>query len=90
LQWIARSSPANCGSWGRGAIVPLNTVTNTPGKPIRISHTGPVTTIVMTPDGKTVYVAAMNEIVPVSTATNQPGRPIRVPYGMPGGAVITP
>jgi hypothetical protein len=46
--------------------------------------------ITFTPDGKTVYVVASNEVVPVNTATNQPGQPIRVPYGMPGGAVITP
>jgi DNA-binding beta-propeller fold protein YncE len=88
LQWIARSSPANCGTWGRGAIVPFSTVTNTPGQPVRV---GRAAAIAITPDGKTVYVSTTGgTVVPVSTATNQPGRPIRVPYGMPGGAVITP
>jgi DNA-binding beta-propeller fold protein YncE len=47
--------------------------------------------IAITPNGKTAYITGPGAVVvPVSTATNQPGQPIRVPYGMPGGAVITP
>jgi DNA-binding beta-propeller fold protein YncE len=70
------------------AVVPISTATNTPGRPIQVGFNA--LEIAITPDGKTVYVVASNEVVPVNTATNQPGQPIRVPYGMPGGAVITP
>ena len=54
-------------------LVPINTVTNTPGKPIRV---GSGATIAITPDGKTLYAGTMNKVVPVSTATNTPGKPI--------------
>ena len=72
-----------------GTVVPVSTATNTPGRAIHIG--GFAGQITFTPDGKTAYVEGLGgTIVPFSTVTNQPGQPIRVPYGMPGGAVITP
>ena len=70
-----------------GRVVPINTATGTPGKAILI---GVGTTIAITPDGKTVYAAALNKVVPISTATNRPGKPIRLHYGIAGEIVATP
>jgi DNA-binding beta-propeller fold protein YncE len=72
-----------------GQVVPINTATNTPGKPIIVGY-GSV--IGITADGKTVYAAARNKVVPISTATNKPGKTIRLPspYGLPGQVVTTP
>ena len=77
-------------------MLPFSTVTNTPGKLIKIA--GGAYAIAITPDGNTAYVAseprqkpAVNctgrtgEVTPISTATNLPGRPIRVacdPYAV--------
>ena len=61
------------------AVIPVNTATNTPGKPIRLSHGE--SDITITPDGKTLYVAGWDTITPISTATNTPGKPIRVSTG---------
>jgi hypothetical protein len=61
-------------------LVPINTVTNTPGKPIRV---GTLAGAAFTPDGKTAYVEGpTGTVIPISTATNSPGKPIPVP--MPG------
>jgi DNA-binding beta-propeller fold protein YncE len=71
-----------------GAVTPISTATNTPGKPIRI---GKSLAIAITPNGKTLYAAALNKVVPISTATNTPGKPIsQVGYGYPSELVITP
>ena len=44
-----------------------------------------------TPDGKTLYGAALNKVIPISTATNTPGKPIRpVRTGYPREIVIAP
>jgi hypothetical protein len=51
----------------------------------------PVLEMAITPDGKTLYAAAINKVVPISTATNTPGKPIRpVSPGIPREIVITP
>jgi DNA-binding beta-propeller fold protein YncE len=59
-------------------IVPISTVTNTAGKPIRVSS--PVDALAITPDGETLYAASStptgNTVTPISTATNTPGKPI--------------
>jgi DNA-binding beta-propeller fold protein YncE len=63
-----------------GELTPINTATNTPGKPIRMGTLGG---LAFTPDGKTAYIEGpKGAVVPVSTATNTPGPPIHVP--MPG------
>jgi hypothetical protein len=72
-----------------GMVTPINTGTNTAGKPIRLSVYADQ--IVITPDGKTVYAAAVNRVIPISTATNTPGKPIHIPIrGAHPSAVITP
>jgi DNA-binding beta-propeller fold protein YncE len=75
------------------AVVPINTVTGTPGKPIRVSHGE--SAIAITPDGKTVYVDGgggdghPGYVTPINTVTDTPGMPIRVSTGA-GNMAITP
>jgi DNA-binding beta-propeller fold protein YncE len=60
--------------WSTGAtIVPISTATNTAGQPIPVSTNG---AFAITPDGKTLYAAALHGVVPISTATNTPGKVI--------------
>jgi DNA-binding beta-propeller fold protein YncE len=63
-------------------VVPVSTVTRTASRPVTFSP-GPgshPSALVITPDGKTVYVAgALGTVTPISTITNKPGRPI--PFG---------
>jgi DNA-binding beta-propeller fold protein YncE len=63
------------------AVIPVNTATNTPGKPIHVGVGGawPGGMIVITPDGKTAYVTtASGTITPINTATGTPGKPIHI------------
>jgi DNA-binding beta-propeller fold protein YncE len=72
------------------AVIPINTATNTPGTPIRLSHGE--SDIAITPDGKTLYVEGSDTITPISTATHTPGTPIRISAGAGSKAnmAITP
>jgi hypothetical protein len=58
-----------------GYVTPINTVTNTPGRPIPVAAEA----IAVTPDGKTLYAATRQGIIPVSTAISTSGKPIRLP-----------
>lgn len=59
-------------------VIPVNTATNTAGKPIRLGGSFPWE-MSIGPDGKTVYIANLpNTVVPISTATNTAGNPIRL------------
>jgi DNA-binding beta-propeller fold protein YncE len=95
---------SNVGS-GANAVTPVNTATNTPGKPIHVGVAGmpPILggMIVITPDGKTVYVTygtnsvpyGTHAVIPISTATNTPGKPIylgRNPLNQPYFIAVTP
>jgi DNA-binding beta-propeller fold protein YncE len=69
-----------------GEIYPIATATNTMEKPIRAGQgAGGLYQMVMTPDGKTLYVVSSNPVaagpsyvIPISTATNTPGKPIKI------------
>lgn len=71
-----------------GGVTPISTATNTPGKPIELRLPGgPYSSqffkMAITPDGKTLYVAAAyltgpSVVIPIATATNTPGKPIRL------------
>ena len=52
-----------------GAVTPITTATNRPGKPITVGDWPEA--IAITPDGKTVYVASINSntVTPISAAT---------------------
>jgi hypothetical protein len=78
---------ASAASGNGYAVTPISTATNTAGKPIRI---GSDVTIVITPDGKTVYAATWGKVIPISTATNTPGKPIHIVFGLPQAIAITP
>jgi YVTN family beta-propeller protein len=82
----------------RGTATPIDTATNTPGKPIDVGSEPFAITV--TPDGKTVYVAntwentgrpasAPGTVTPIATATNTPGAPIEV-GSQPWAFAITP
>jgi YVTN family beta-propeller protein len=43
----------------------------------------------VTPDGRTAYVTSQGGVVPIDTATNRPGKRIRV-RGYPRGIAVTP
>jgi DNA-binding beta-propeller fold protein YncE len=85
--------PANCAAApaagsGSATVTPISTATNKPGKAIKA---GPIAflTVVITPNGKTVYVASSLGVIPIRTATNKPGKTIKV-AGSPGLIAITP
>jgi YVTN family beta-propeller protein len=71
-------------------VRPVNLVTSTPGKPIKVGS-NPYA-IAITPDGKTAYVANANSgtVTPIATATNTPGKPINVGLPGPEAIAITP
>jgi DNA-binding beta-propeller fold protein YncE len=80
----------------RATVTPISTATNTPGTRIPVGggrfNEGPYgggELIAVTPDSKTVYVAAGPTVTPISTATNTPGKPIAV-GGVPVGIAVTP
>jgi DNA-binding beta-propeller fold protein YncE len=63
---------------GIGMINPIPVATNRLRKPIRLNCRG-ICTLAAAPDGKTVYVAAVDAVIPISTAAGRPGKPIHVP-----------
>jgi hypothetical protein len=72
---------------GVHTVTPINTATNTPGKPIRLGS-NPTALIAITPDGKTAYVGTTGTVIPISTATNTPGKPIRIGAGVPAEEMV--
>jgi YVTN family beta-propeller protein len=72
-----------------GTATPIATATNTAGPPITVGSRP--FTIVITPDGRTAYVAngASGTVTPIATATNTAGPPITVGSG-PFGIAMTP
>jgi YVTN family beta-propeller protein len=80
-------------NWTSGTVMPVNLDTNTADTAINIG--GPLSAIVMTPDGATAYVLNTGgTVVPIYTSTNTAGTPIpvgRTAYGMaiaPDGKTI--
>jgi YVTN family beta-propeller protein len=59
-------------------VTPITIATNTAG-PAITTGTGR-RAIVITPDGKTAYLASnrANTVTPITVATNTPGKPIKV------------
>ena len=57
-----------------GVVTPISTATNRPGRPVRVAC-DPYA-VVVTPDGKTVWVGSRNWVTPISTATDKPGTPL--------------
>jgi YVTN family beta-propeller protein len=75
----------------QGALTPISTATNIPGRPIPLGpDLAQPQVMAMTPDGKTIYVAeGLNTVTPVSTVTNTAGKPI--PVGLqPTQILFTP
>src|SRR5205823_27734 len=61
-----------------GRLVPISTAANRAGKPIRLAIDG---SVVVTPDGKTIYAGTGGTVTPIHTATNTPGKPIHIRTG---------
>jgi YVTN family beta-propeller protein len=83
------------GEAGKGTVTPINTATNTAGKPIPIRHAAfplDANLMVITPDGKTIYVAGLTTLTPIGTATNTALPAIRVAprHGSDTAIAITP
>jgi len=72
-----------------GWVTPINTMTNRPGKPIKVGDS-PLA-VAITPGGKTAYVAnsGSGTVIPIATATNTPGKPIKS-GNSPAWIAITP
>jgi len=71
-----------------GAVTPISVRTGAAGRPIEV---GPNSSIISTPDGRTVYIADDDSdwVRPVATATGRAGRPIIV-VTEPVAMAITP
>src|SRR6266566_2143105 len=68
-------------------VTPIDVATGKPGGLIPAASSGAA--LAVTPDGRTVYVAARaGTVTPVDVATGQPGRPISVPE--PSALAVTP
>jgi DNA-binding beta-propeller fold protein YncE len=59
-------------------VTPVDTATGTAGRPVAVDDGKGGSTITISPEGKTLYVAALSSVIPVSTATGQTGTPIPV------------
>ena len=70
---------------GSVGVVPIQTTTNRPGKPIRLGFFP--FRIAITPNGKTAYATSDSGLTPINTATNTPGKAIK---GLSGPIAITP
>ena len=70
-------------------MTPVNTATNTAGKPITVGK-GP-RYIAITPNGKTAYVvnSVSDTVTPINTAANKASKAIKVGSD-PGPIAITP
>ncbi len=78
---VVTAKTAYVASFGSGTVTPISTATNKAG-PIRVRPTFSLlggTPMVLTPNGKTVYVSTAHGVVPISTATNAAGKPIDAP-----------
>jgi YVTN family beta-propeller protein len=60
-------------------VTPINTATNRALKPIKVGNYA--SAIVITPDGKTVYVGSGPGVTPFSTVTGKAGKSIRIRNG---------
>lgn len=79
--------------YGGTSLTPISTRTGRAGKPIPLHAARGISTMVITPDGRTGYAASAsvkdNTVTPISLATNTAGKPLNVP-GTALNLVITP
>jgi YVTN family beta-propeller protein len=78
---------ANGPQGGEGDIAPIDTSTDQPGPPI-LPNTVP-TSMVMTPNGETLYVTDDGSVYPIDVSTDQTGPPIKIAGG-PDAIAVTP
>jgi DNA-binding beta-propeller fold protein YncE len=75
-----REKPTATCTGQTGVVTPISTATNLAGHPFRVAC-DPYA-IVVTPDGKTVWVGSQHWVTPISTATDKPGKPITFRGGL--------
>jgi DNA-binding beta-propeller fold protein YncE len=66
---------------GNDEVVPISTASNRPGQPVQVPGVASNFVMLMSPDGKTVYIITFMDydtIIPVSMAAHTVGRPISV------------
>ncbi|HEV2378000.1 MAG TPA: hypothetical protein VGS19_38290 [Streptosporangiaceae bacterium] len=94
----SRASPARpviayvTGGSDTATVTPIRTATNTALPPIKVGNANELLeTIVVTPDGTTVYVVneLANTVTPIRTATNTALPPVKV-GSLPVAIAITP
>ena len=84
-----RQGPAVTCTGQTGVVTPISTATNLPGRLIRVAC-DPYA-IVVTPDGKTVWVGSRDWVTPISTTTGKAGKPIKFRGALVAMAVaVTP
>jgi DNA-binding beta-propeller fold protein YncE len=71
-------------------VTPIATATNTPEKPINLVSIGLPTAIVISPDGKVVYIDTTRGVAVISTGTNTVTKLIKVSGTSSGPMAITP
>lgn len=90
LAWAPAASAhvAYVGTLDGNAVTPIDTATNLAGPPIEVP--GGPTSIAITPDGKTAYVARAteNEVIPIDLEAWTAGEPIVI--SAPMSIAITP
>lgn len=77
-------------------VTPISTATNRPGKTITLGPTAYALSMVITPNGSTVYIGdsrivtdhSAYAVIPISTNTRKVGKPIKVSWG-PAAMAIT-
>lgn len=73
-----------------GEVRPVNIATGVPLRPIKLGVPGESAGAVITPDGRSIYVANVRGyVVPVDTVTRKAGRPIWI-GGVPKGMLMNP
>jgi DNA-binding beta-propeller fold protein YncE len=71
------------------SVTPISTRTGRAGKPILLHGGHGASNMLITPDGRTLYIGGQGEVTPVSLATGTVGKSLTVP-GAPLNLVITP
>ena len=71
-------------------VTPIATATDTPGKPINLVSIGLPTSIVISPDGKAVYIDTTRGVAVISTSTNTVTKLIKVSGTSAGPMSMTP
>ncbi len=89
--YVSSGKSADNGTTTTSVLTPINTSTNSAGKPIRLGNFFVAAPITTSPDGQTAYVSDDGTVVPVSLATETVGSPLKLPVSpMPYQVAVSP